>query len=419
MRKPSVLVVFLTVFIDLIGFGIVLPLLPLYNRDLGAPGWLIGVIQASFSEMQFLFAPAWGRLSDRVGRRPVLLVSTAGAVASYTIFAIGCGLSGPAALWTLLGSRILAGVCGANITVAQAYIADITSPAERSKRMGLIGMAFGLGFVCGPPLGALGIQLFGFRGPGILAASLCAANFILAVMILPESWKPSSEHVAPRPHFEQWLHTLGHPRIGLLIAVFFLATFCFASFETTLGLLISKNFHLNTATHEDMKMSGYLIAFCGIIGAAVQGGAIGRMVKRSGEARVIANSMFLLAISLAPLPFIHGGHGALSWILLLIVLAVLAIGSSLTRPPVFGLISILTPAHEQGATMGVAQSAGSLARIFAPIFAAGLLSIHPPLPYLICSAIALFTCVLVVQFLCRDPQAAAAGQTSEAVDVAK
>jgi multidrug resistance protein len=419
MRKPSVLVVFLTVFIDLIGFGIVLPLLPLYNRDLGAAGWLIGVIQASFSAMQFLFAPSWGRLSDRIGRRPVLLVSTAGAVLSYTIFAIGCGLSGRIALWTLLGSRVLAGICGANITVAQAYIADITPPAERSKRMGLIGMAFGLGFVCGPPLGALGIQLFGFRGPGILAASLCAANFIMALFILPESWKPSSEHVTPRPPLEQWLHTIGHPRIGLLIAVFFLATFCFASFETTLGLLISKNFHLNTQTHEDMKMSGYLIAFCGIIGAAVQGGAIGRIVKRSGEARVIANSMFLLTVSLFPLPFIHGGHGALSWILLLLVLAVLAIGSSLTRPPVFGLISILTPSHEQGATIGVAQSAGSLARIFAPIFAAGLLDFHPALPYVICSAISLFTGLMVVHFLCRDRQPLVGGEADQAVDVAK
>src|SRR5881275_2185721 len=138
MRKPSTLVIFLTVFIDLIGFGIVLPLLPLYNRDLGASGFLIGVIQASFSAMQFLFAPAWGRLSDRIGRRPVLLVSTAGAAVSYAIFAVGCGLGGAAALWTLLGSRVLAGICGANITVAQAYIADITSPQERSKKMGLI-----------------------------------------------------------------------------------------------------------------------------------------------------------------------------------------------------------------------------------------------------------------------------------------
>src|SRR5206468_2448558 len=153
MRKPSLLVIFLTVFIDLIGFGIVLPLLPLYNRDLGASGWLIGVIQASFSAMQFLFAPSWGRLSDRIGRRPVLLVSTAVAAASYLLFAYGCGLADKnAALWVLLASRILAGICGANITVAQAYIADITPPEERSKKMGLIGMAFGLGFVCGPPL---------------------------------------------------------------------------------------------------------------------------------------------------------------------------------------------------------------------------------------------------------------------------
>src|SRR5213082_840201 len=188
MRKPSVLVLFLTVFIDLIGFGIVLPLLPLYNRDLGAPGWLIGVIQASFSAMQFLFAPGWGRLSDRIGRRPVLLVSTAAAAVSYVVFAFGCGLTGSTALWVILGSRILAGICGANITVAQAYIADITPPEERSKKMGLIGMAFGLGFVFGPPLGALGIHLLGLRGPGCLAASLCALNFCLALAVLPESW---------------------------------------------------------------------------------------------------------------------------------------------------------------------------------------------------------------------------------------
>src|SRR5258708_29549716 len=130
MRKPSALVIFLTVFIDLIGFGIVLPLLPIYNRDLGASGLLIGVIQASFSAMQFLFAPAWGRLSDRIGRRPVLLVSTAGAAVSYMVFAFGCGLPGGTGLWVLLASRMLAGICGANITVAQAYIADITPPEE-------------------------------------------------------------------------------------------------------------------------------------------------------------------------------------------------------------------------------------------------------------------------------------------------
>src|SRR5215831_5503385 len=136
MRKPSVLVVFLTVFIDLVGFGIVLPLLPIYSAKFGAKGWMIGAIMGSYSLMQFLFAPAWGRLSDRVGRRPVLLVSTAGAAISYAIFALGSGQSGRTAILLLFVSRIFAGICGANITVAQAYIADITPPEERSKKMG-------------------------------------------------------------------------------------------------------------------------------------------------------------------------------------------------------------------------------------------------------------------------------------------
>src|SRR5205809_1202948 len=217
MKKPSVFIIFLTVFIDLIGFGIVLPLLPIYSKTFGASGWQIGVLMASYSVMQFLFSPVWGRLSDRIGRRPVLLVSTAGAAVSYALFALGSGLGGHLALGALLLSRMFAGICGANITVAQAYIADITPPEERSKRMGLIGMAFGLGFICGPPLGSLGIHLFGFRGPGWLAAGLCAINFLLALSILPESWKPSSEQVPSRPHLDQWLHTLRHPKIGLLI----------------------------------------------------------------------------------------------------------------------------------------------------------------------------------------------------------
>src|SRR5690349_6168445 len=199
MRKPSVLVIFLTVFIDLIGFGIVLPLLPIYAQDFGAKGWMIGAIVGSYSAMQFLFAPAWGRLSDRIGRRPVLLVSTAGAAASYAIFALGSGLSGEKALYVILASRILAGICGANITVAQAYIADITDPENRSRKMGLIGMAFGLGFTFGPPLGSVSHKYLGDAGPGWVAMSLCAANFLFALAVLPESRKPNSEHAGGRP----------------------------------------------------------------------------------------------------------------------------------------------------------------------------------------------------------------------------
>ena len=189
-RKPSLLVIFLTVFIDLIGFGIVVPLVPIYSRHYGAGGFIIGAIIASFSAMQFAFSPIWGRLSDRVGRRPVLLGSTACACLSYVIFAIGSGLSGGTALLVILVSRLFAGICGANITVAQAYIADITPPEKRSARMGLIGMAFRLGFILGPVLGGLlgGINL---RLPFWVAAALCGANLIYGIFVLPESLPPS------------------------------------------------------------------------------------------------------------------------------------------------------------------------------------------------------------------------------------
>ena len=412
MRKPSVFIIFLTVFIDLVGFGMVLPLLPIFAKTFSASGFAIGALMASFSAMQFLFAPLWGRLSDRVGRRPVLLVSTAGAMISYAIFALGCGLGGKTGLLVLFASRIFAGICGANITVAQAYIADVTPPEERSRKMGLIRMAFGLGFIFGPVLSGVGMKLFGITGPGWIAASLCGANFFFALARLPESWRPTSEHVAQRPRFTQWVHTFRLPRIGLLIVVFFLATFCFTCFETTLGLLVSQNFNLKFQNVKgvfifDEKVV-YLYAYCGVVGAIVQGGAIGRAVKRLGEPLLISLSLVLVGLSMAPMPF------ARNWMQLLFVLAVLAIGSSLTRPPVFGLISILTPAHEQGATIGIAQGAGSLARIIGPVFASTLFDRHPALPYLICAALSFMTAIVAWQYLHRPTQTVVAAKTQGA-----
>src|SRR5215470_11411035 len=178
MRKPSLLIIFLTVFVDLIGFGLVLPLLPNYSKNFGASGLEVGIIMAAYSLMQFVFAPAWGALSDRVGRRPVLLVSLAGAAVSYGIFAVGSAMTGRGALGVILVSRLFAGICGANITVAQAYIADITTPEERSKKMGLIGMAFGLGFIVGPGLAVLAQWRFGVTGPGWAACAICGVNFL-------------------------------------------------------------------------------------------------------------------------------------------------------------------------------------------------------------------------------------------------
>jgi DHA1 family tetracycline resistance protein-like MFS transporter len=272
--------------------------------------------------------------------------------------------------------------------------------------MGLIGMAFGLGFIFGPIIGGVSLKYLGHAGPGWIAAVLCAANFFLALTVLVESLKPNSEHVAARPRLTQWSHTLGQPKIGLLIIVFFLATFCFSCFESTLALLVCDNFNLDIQADERAASTViYLFTYCGIISAFVQGGMIGRLVKKYGEARIIALSLALTGLSLAAFPFIKGGvplsfkilfHPAgLPWLLVLVTLAILAVGSALTRPPLFGLLSNLTPAHEQGATIGVAQSAGSLARILGPIFATTTLHYYPAIPYLTGAAVLLATTVSV------------------------
>lgn len=398
MKKSSISIIFLTVLIDLVGFGLILPLIPVYSSHFHAPGWMIGAIIGSYSLMQFLFSPVWGRLSDRIGRRPVLLGSTACACLSYVIFAIGSGLSGHTALLVILFSRLFAGICGANITVAQAYIADITPPEKRSARMGLVGMAFGLGFILGPVLGGLGSKYFGDQAPGWTAAGLCAFNFVWAFVRLGESWQPSAHYLTQRPHIEQWMHVMRAPRLNLLVAIFFLATFCFTCFESTIGLLVMKNFHIDTKT--GLGTVSWLIAYCGVVGAAVQGGAIGRLVKKMGEPKLISFSLFLAAAGIGLLPFLT------TWGCLLAGLGIFSIGSSLTRPPVFGMISMLTSAHEQGATMGVAQGVGSLARIVGPIFAATLFYHNAPLPYLICAVLCFFTAVVTMQYLTHIQPAA-------------
>ena len=395
-RKPSLLVIFLSVFIDLIGFGIVLPLLPGYAEDnfsqtFSQKGLVIGAIIASFSAMQFFFAPVWGKLSDRIGRRPVMLISNLGAAGSYALFAVASGMGGTTGLLWILASRIFAGICGANLSVASAYIADISPPEKRSARMGLIGMAFGLGFTFGPALGAFAIEIFHSKqAPGWVAAGFCAANFILGWFILGESRQPSSEHVVARPKMNQWSHTLAQPKLGLLIAVFFFATFCFTCFESTFPLLLRHRF---SSAQTNFRV-GYLFTYAGIIAAVLQGGIVGRLVKKFGEPKLIFSSLIVFAVGLAGLPFANNLPE------ILIVLALLAIGSGLNRPPVFGMISLNSSPDEQGANLGVAQSFSALARILGPIFAGTLFFVKPSLPYLICGGIALVTSFFAWKYLC-------------------
>jgi len=511
MRKPSLLIIFLTVFIDLIGFGIVLPLLPRYSELYGAHGGMIGLIVASFSVMQFVFAPWWGRLSDRIGRRPVLLISNAGSTLSYAIFALSAWPSLPpgTALVLLLGSRVFAGMCGANISVASAYIADVTPPEKRSKGMALIGVAFGLGFILGPVLGAFSAQFFGLQGPGWTASALCGANFILATIILAESRTPDTTPATTRPRLSQWSHTLSRPQAGMLVGLYFLGVFAFACFESTLPLLLgSCAFHPDefkrpqeviarieaaeeppaarirqsltpearenlaaaaargeqaarlglfneinpllpstnlytasawtgvalreeTQTLADTERSsggqmrfnrlliedafpdaiqrqrfyfdetriGYLFAFCGLITLFVQGGLIGPLVKRFGEPRLIVASLAGVGVSLALMPY----AATFAWLLL--ALALISAGSGINRAPTLGLLSIVTPANEQGATLGVAQSAGTLGRIFGPLFATSIYALYPHAPYLAAAGICAIAAMLAAKFL-RRPQTA-------------
>ena len=393
MNRPSLLVIILSVFIDLIGLGIVMPLLPIYGKTFGANGFEIGLIIASFSAMQFLFAPAWGRLSDRIGRRPVILISNAGSTLSYAAFAMASTYSGSTGFWLLLASRIFAGICGANISVASAFIADISPPEKRTQRMGLIGMAFWLGFVFGPALGAFSYKMFGLAGPGWVAASFCGFNFLFGLIALVESRKPTGETARPRPTLSQWAYTLRQPTVGFVVVIYFLGTFCFACFESTFSLLVEEVFHY-TPDH-----AGYLFAYCGVLAAFIQAGPIRRLNKLLGERRLITSSLIIVAAS-----FLFIALSA-SLATLMLSVGLLAIGWGMNRPPALGLISLSASADEQGATMGVAQGAASLARILGPMFASPLYAGHHELPYFVCAGISLLAGLAAFVYLCRPSPA--------------
>lgn len=392
MKKPSLGIIFLTVFIDLIGFGIVLPLLPRYIERFGGKGALIGLVIGSFSLMQFIFSPIWGRISDRVGRRPILLISNAGSAVAYALFALAADVGGTAGLFLVLASRVFAGICGANISVASAYIADISPPEKRSRSMALIGLAFGLGFIFGPAIGAFGAKAYGLAGPGWIATGLCAFNFVLSVFILKESLQPGTVKSEQRPRIEQWIHTFKQPKLGGLIGLYFLATFCFTSFEATLPLLLAK------AYNYDETRLGLIFSYCGVIAALTQGGLIGLLVKKFGDTRLISISLIVVGVSLALMP-LAGKIG-----FLMVLLAVFSAASNINRTPTMGQISLHAPPGEQGATLGIAQSAGTLARVFGPTYATALYGVNTNLSFMVTAILTIAGGIFAWRFLVSDSQ---------------
>jgi multidrug resistance protein len=351
MKKSPLVVLFITVFIDLIGFGIVLPLLPFYAKHFGATALLVGLLSTSFSLMQLLFAPVWGRLSDRVGRRPVILAGLLGSSISYLTFGLAPSLA------ILFLSRILAGIAGANISTAQAYIADSTQPENRAKGMGLIGAAYGLGFTVGPAIGGI-LSQYGYSIPAFFASALALANFGAAWWLLPESRNPSGQtHHTERGLNWQRLRTgLQHPELGTFLILFFISTFAFANLEATFALMTARKFGF------DAHANGYLFAYIGVLITIVQGGLTGRLARRFGERRLISAGLFCMIFGLGLLPYSPGLKS------LLLVLVVLVGGHGSTNPSISSLISQSAGSEEQGSILGVAQSLASLARILGPIW---------------------------------------------------
>lgn len=374
----------LIVFVDLLGFGLIMPLLPIYADlfAMDAGGWTIGALMASFSFMQFLAAPLWGMLSDRIGRRPVLMVGLAGSVVFYSVFAWASLI---ASLPLLFLSRIGAGIAGATIPTAQAYIADSTPPDKRSRGMALIGIGMGFGFTFGPLLGFLAVPTgTGDPGvwPGVLAAGLSLLALLLAAWRLPESRQPGGQATARR-----WLdigglrHALGHPALLWLLAGYFLCVFAFVQFETTLSLLLYRSDHGVSRTPFDFTWRQLMLtfAFVGFSLALIQGGIIRPLTRYMSDIPLLLTGIFL---ELAGFGILMLAVGQGSTFVLFAGLLVISAGFAFIQPSLHALVSNWTPADRQGGVLGFAQSLNAIARIAGSAIGIPLLKRSITLPYL-------------------------------------
>ncbi|UUO07490.1 MFS transporter [Blastopirellula sp. J2-11] len=397
--RGSLAVIFLTVFIDLLGFGIVLPLLPIYASQFGVDehGIELGLLMASFSAMQFLFAPLWGLLSDRIGRRPVIMIGLSGSVIFYAIFGIATEWQ---CIWLLFVARIGAGIAGATISTAQAYIADTTSLENRSKGMALIGMAFGLGFTFGPLLGFLAVPTGeGDPGPwpGYVAAILSAGALILAWFKLPESMPRDTAARSSNTHRGLSLRSLrtalGTKSIRGLLIAFFVCVFSFANFETTLGMMIHGSRLPDSPFHFSFRAVCLTFAFIGATLAIVQGGIVRRLAGRVSEGTLAATGGIaqIIGFLLIAAAVKTGSTG-----LLFLALAIIVGGFAFVTPSLNSLLSRRSDPEKQGEILGLAQSVNSMARIVGSGLGIPLLMISMTLPAYVAAGLMVIGVVLVI-----------------------
>ncbi|MCA8992900.1 MAG: MFS transporter [Planctomycetaceae bacterium] len=395
-NKRALAIVFVTVFIDLLGFGIVLPLLPLYAKSFGMSKMTLGLLMASFSAMQFVFAPLWGRLSDRIGRRPVLILGLAGSTVFYALFGLASSLGTTGKLlglgvfaWLFI-TRIGAGVAGATISTAQAFIADVTGRHDRAKGMALIGAAFGIGFVFGPIIGALCL-----RGedqtpalPGYIAAGLSFVAFLWALMSLPESLTSRDDVDETASHagignLGRLVHALGRPIIGVTLGTIFLTIFAFAMFESTLALL-------NEYLKLERWQNGLMFAYVGVVLTIVQGGIVRRIAPKFGEFRMANTGVAMLVLGLILLALtsqISGIFHVQPPVVLLVILPLVVTGFAFANPAYQSLLSLNSPKDEQGGTLGLGQSVSATGRILGPFIGVSLQKFGIATPYWVAAAI--------------------------------
>ncbi len=352
-NKKALTIIFLTVFIDLLGFGILIPILPTFaSGELGISDFGIGVIIAVYSLTQFLFNPIIGRISDRVGRRPIILVTLLITSFSYILFSFST------TFLILFASRFLAGVGGSNIGAAQAYIADITDKSNRAKGMGMIGAAFGLGFVFGPIMGGI-LSEYGYQYVGFASAGFSVLAFLFAFIFLPESLKEKK----PMANFSISLFKISDfksimkiPNVGVFIFLFFIIIFSVANIYGTFALLGQKYYGFTN------RENGYLFGIIGIISTIIQGGLIKRLSTMWSEKTIIIVGLIALMFGLGLLPYGSDFTGVA------LISVILAVGTGILQPTLISLVSKYSPEDRQGAILGFNQSIASLARVLGPLW---------------------------------------------------
>lgn len=356
---PPLMLVFLTIFIDLVGFGIVIPLLTFYAADFNATPVDVGLLMASYSLMQFIFAPIWGGLSDRFGRRPILFLTILGSVAGYLLLGFATTLA------MVYAGRILSGIMGGNLATAQAYIADVTSRENRARGMGLFGMAFGLGFIIGPALAGI-LSKFGMNMAFHFAAGLSLLNAILIYFVLPESLKPGDRVSERKGRIAAMLGAFKTRKFLLITTNFFLIVTSFSMMTTAFAYFTLVRFGY------DAEHTGYLLGFVGLTAAVMQGGVFGMIAKRFGEAKTALFGSGILTVSLFAVPFVSSETGGL--VALLFGIGAFAAGNSLASPALTSLASKDATESDQGSTLGAMQSSASLARVLGPLLCGVLLN---------------------------------------------